>query len=270
MIYALEERIGDPSLFCGRKQEMELLLNWIDRIKNKRAKSKALLGRRKSGKSAIMERLFNVLWNRNDRIVPFYLEVQEKNISMLEFASKSLNTLLTHYLSFLIRKPIPNKMIWDWDYLLSTSEKINNTSIPERIELFQKYYQLENEEEAIQIAVATPYWLHGQDNHHFVIMLDEIQYMTKYIYKDKAEKIQAYNLPGIYHGWVEHRVCPMLVSGSYIGWMNQMMSEMFVAGRLKRTPISSSLTFDEGMTAVYNYAAHHHIKLTFDDLWYLF
>jgi hypothetical protein len=264
MIYALEERIGDPSLFCGRNQEMELLLNWVGRIKTKRAKSKALLGRRKSGKSAIMERLFNILWNRNDRIVPFYFEIEDKNICLLEFASDYLKTLLTHYLSFLTRTPLSSLEIWEWKDLEAISKKINNNSIPKRIELFQDYFQQEREEQAIHIAVKTPYWLYGKDKHHFVIMLDEIQYMTQYIYYDRAFNIKAYNLPGIYHGPVEHRVCPMLVSGSYIGWMNQMISKMFVAGRLKSMPISSSLSFDEGMTAVYTYAALNHIDLNED------
>ena len=86
MIYAMKERIGAPSLFCGRKQEMELLLNWVNRIKIKRAKSKALLGRRKSGKTAIMERFFNIVWNQNDGIVPLYFEMQDKNISLIHFA----------------------------------------------------------------------------------------------------------------------------------------------------------------------------------------
>jgi predicted AAA+ superfamily ATPase len=87
MIYAFEERIGDPSLFCGRKNEMTLLMNWINKIPRKLSKSKALLGRRKSGKTAIMQRLFNILWNQNGRIVPFYFEVRDQNrwlLGMLE------------------------------------------------------------------------------------------------------------------------------------------------------------------------------------------
>jgi len=32
MKYALEERIGEPLLFCGREQQMELLLNWVNII----------------------------------------------------------------------------------------------------------------------------------------------------------------------------------------------------------------------------------------------
>ncbi|TGO02002.1 hypothetical protein PN36_32260 [Candidatus Thiomargarita nelsonii] len=77
MKYALKERIGDQSLFCGRKQEMDLL------IPRKMAKSRALLGRRKCGKSAIMQRLFNILWNKNGRVIPFYFEVRELIIAPL-------------------------------------------------------------------------------------------------------------------------------------------------------------------------------------------
>ncbi len=40
-------------------------------------KSRALLGRRKSGKSAIMQRLFNILWTQNFAIIPFYFEMQD-------------------------------------------------------------------------------------------------------------------------------------------------------------------------------------------------
>jgi hypothetical protein len=36
MIYALEERIGDPTLFCGRKQQMDLLVDWGNMIPKKK------------------------------------------------------------------------------------------------------------------------------------------------------------------------------------------------------------------------------------------
>ena len=145
MIYAIEERIGDPSLFCGRKNEMEMLLNWVNRIKIKRAKSKALLGRRKSGKTAIIERLYNILWNQNDRIVPFYFEMKDRNNWILDFACEYIQTCLTQYASFLTRTPLQSaKEIWDWDTLENKAKQINNTAIPERIQYFLKYYQQQN------------------------------------------------------------------------------------------------------------------------------
>lgn len=264
MIYALEERIGDPELFCGRHEEMSILMEWINRISIKRARSRALLGRRKSGKTAIMERLFNILWNQTERrVVPFYFEVKDQNRWLLHFADEYLRTCLTQYLSYLTRTPLPlNREILNWDILLQKAKEIKMNSIIERIRLFQEYYDKENEDQAILIAVGTPYIIAGQDGYNFVIMIDEIQYMTKYIYQDKHHKVMAYNLPGIFHGMVELKFCPMLVSGSYIGWMIQMMQEMFVGGRLRNMPIPSSLTFDEGMTAVYKYAEAYQIPIT--------
>jgi hypothetical protein len=54
----------------------------------------------------------------------------------------------------------------------------------------------------------------------------------------------------------------MLVSGSYVGWMVKMMREIFVGGRLKQTPISSKLTVDEGLEAVYRYAKFNQVEVT--------
>jgi hypothetical protein len=263
MIYAFEERIGDPSLFCGRKNEMTLLMNWINKIPRKLSKSKALLGRRKSGKTAIMQRLFNILWNQNGRIVPFYFEVRDQNRWLLHFADEYLRTFLTQYLSFLTRTPLPlNNEIYKWNVLEQKAREINNDNILERIDTFYECFEKENEDGAINVAVGSPYWFSGQDKYNFVIMIDEIQYMTQYIFQDKQHKVRIYNLPGIFHGMVELKFCPMLVSGSYIGWMTRMMSEMFVGGRLKINPVSSELTFEEGLTAVYKYSELNQINIT--------
>ena len=60
MDYALKERIGKPDLFVGRKKEMAFFLKWIDDIKDEKSMSTAIMARRKMGKTAIMERLFNI------------------------------------------------------------------------------------------------------------------------------------------------------------------------------------------------------------------
>jgi len=57
-------------------------MNWVENIPRKMAKSRALLG----GKSAIMQRLFNILWNQQGKIIPFYFELQDYNQWLLAFA----------------------------------------------------------------------------------------------------------------------------------------------------------------------------------------
>ena len=60
MDYALKERIGKPELFTGRKEELAYFLKWITDIKEEKSMSTAILARRKMGKTALMERLFNI------------------------------------------------------------------------------------------------------------------------------------------------------------------------------------------------------------------
>ena len=261
--YALKERIGAPSLFCGREREMNLLLNWAEKIPKEISKSRALVGRRKSGKTAIMQRLFNILWNHNGNVIPFYFEVLDQNQWVLDFADSYFRTFISQYLSFILRIPldIDNKP-WKWENIDDLLPQIKNDNIIRNIWEFRESVMNEKVHETIMDAFGAPARFTGYENVFFVVMIDEIQYMTKYIYKDKQETVQAYRLPGAFHGLVELKVAPMLVSGSYIGWMTQMIQDMFVGGRLKWTPISSQLTFEEGMAAVFRYAEYHNMPVT--------
>jgi len=263
MKYALKERIGDQSLFCGRKQEMELLINWVQSIPREMAKSRALLGRRKCGKSAIMQRLFNILWNQNGRVIPFYFEVRDYEQWLLEFSDAYYRTFMSQYLSFKTRTVLsPNNRPWDFVRLINMASEIGDNEVLRDIDSFQNYLKGEQIDNAMNWAFSAPENFAMKENVFFLVMIDEIQYMTQYIYYDKAQQVKAHHLPGAYHGLVESKVAPMLVSGSYIGWMVQMMREMFVGGRLKRTKISSKLTAPEGMEAVYRYAEFNQIEVT--------
>lgn len=262
-MYALEERIGEPSLFCGRQQEMELLLNWIAKIPKKRAKSRALLGRRKSGKTAIMQRLFNILWQHNGKVIPFYFEVLDQDQWLLDFANQYFRTFLTHYISFKTRKPLDKEnLILEWGDLNKAVKQINNKDILRVTDNFQEHLLKEHAHDSMKFALGAPAAFSGYDDVFFVVMIDEIQYMTQYIYHDKACTNLFRNLPGGYHGLVELKYAPMLVSGSYIGWMTQMIHEMFVGGRLRRMPISPKLSFNAGMQAVYKYAELNEVEIS--------
>jgi hypothetical protein len=43
MEYVYEERIGNPDLFTGRKQELAYFLKWINDIKERKSMSTAIL-----------------------------------------------------------------------------------------------------------------------------------------------------------------------------------------------------------------------------------
>ena len=92
MDYAYEERIGSPDLFTGREAELAYFLKWINDIKDEKSMSTALLARRKMGKSAIMERLFNITFFKNDGVIPFYYEVKETKMWLGDFCKDFFRT----------------------------------------------------------------------------------------------------------------------------------------------------------------------------------
>jgi len=263
MQYILEERIGDPNLFCGREKEMSMLLEWISLIPKKISKSKALLGRRKSGKTAIMQRLFNTLWNQNGPVIPFYYEVNDRNQWVLDLVDEYFRTFLTQYLSFEKRIPLPqDNAPFDWKTIDQICKQLGNKNILENLDIFKGYYEEERTHSAIMFAFGAPVRFAGYTGKYFLVMIDEIQYMTEYIYDDKEKKIKAYNLPGAFHGLVEYKTAPMLVAGSYIGWMTQMMQKMFVGSRLRPFSLSPKLSDKGGLEAVYKYAEYYDLNLT--------
>ncbi|MCP4349915.1 MAG: hypothetical protein GY795_30915, partial [Desulfobacterales bacterium] len=232
-------------------------------IPRKLSKSRALLGRRKSGKTAIMQRLFNILWNRNDKVIPFYFEVLQQDQWLLNFSDEYFRTFLSQYVSFKTRIPLAKEnKPWNWDALHDMVTQIGNDKILRATEDFYKYLEKEDEHNTMRSAFGSPAEFTGYDEVFFVVMIDEIQYMTKHIYRDKDCEILFRNLPGGFHGLSELKYAPMLASGSYIGWMTQMIHEMFVGGRLKKTRVSPKLSFTEGMEAVFKYAEHYKIEIT--------
>jgi len=75
MQYPLCEDIGAPELFVGRKNELAMLEEWINRIPKRLAKSKAIFSRKKGGKTALVQRLFNKLWNDNGPVIPIFFSM---------------------------------------------------------------------------------------------------------------------------------------------------------------------------------------------------
>jgi hypothetical protein len=104
MDYALKERIGKPELFTGRKEELAYFLKWINDIKDEKSMSTAILARRKMGKTAIMERLFNITFFKNDGVIPFYYEVKENKMWVVDFCQDFFFTFIYQYIAFKTRQ----------------------------------------------------------------------------------------------------------------------------------------------------------------------
>ena len=87
----IEDLVAD--LFVDRAEEFRLCREWIENIPRMPVNSWALVGRRRTGKTAILVKLFNQLFWEQERVTPIfitfahYLERREA-ISFYDFARK--------------------------------------------------------------------------------------------------------------------------------------------------------------------------------------
>jgi hypothetical protein len=120
----LEEKIGKPELFSGRYQELKNLLEWTELAKNKLARSEAMLSRRKTGKTAIMHRLYNIIFNQNDGVIPFYYEIKKTSQWMLDFSVDFFLTFAYQYIGYKTRnKNYVNTSMKSFDNALEIAKK---------------------------------------------------------------------------------------------------------------------------------------------------
>ncbi|CAN2047548.1 ATPase domain protein, prokaryote domain protein [Candidatus Magnetomoraceae bacterium gMMP-13] len=262
MKYPLSEDIGDPSLFVGRKKEFAYFNKWISWIHIRAAKSHAIFSRRKSGKTALVQRIFNLLWNENGKVIPIFFTIPDLSVWLPNFAIDYYRIFASNYISFLERD----------------EEFIENTLKIEEIEEYGKKNSITSlirdvssliEDEAKnrfdlmwKTANTAPHRFASVYNLRFLIIIDEFQHLSKYITADQEKKIPLKSMPGSYHKLSESKIAPMLVTGSYTNWMNNIIHEYLKAGRLKKYFMSPYLAPDEGLEAVKKYADYLNEPIT--------
>jgi hypothetical protein len=242
MDYAYEERIGDPDLFTGRKEELAYFLKWISDVKERKSMSTALLARRKMGKIAIMERLFNITFYKNDGVIPFYYEIKEVDMWIVDFCVDFFLTFIYQYIAYKTRNT----------YYLKPDEKNNFTKVKETA-IKEGLDYLTGIIDSVEYSVGhghvdilwgtvreAPVTIAYRQKEFIVQMIDEFQFMNAMIYRDKDMEIPAKNLAGGYLSTAENKIAPLLVSGSWVGWLmdelNYMLPSRFRYKYLKNMP----------------------------------
>ncbi len=256
LTYALAEEIGEPDLFVGRKQEMARLMKWAEGARRRISLSTGILSRRKKGKTALLQRFFNILYTRGDRqLIPFYYRVRENRLPKRAFAERFYRSLLSQYFAFTTRTP----------------ELVSQVlSLGELRELAKKDRHVAADLHRMEDILATSpdlAWDHAQDAGHrlsqlndvrILQILDEFQYMNKYVVSDHDRK-DVELLCHSYMGTAESKFSPQLVAGSYIGWLSVILTHL--VGRYHEWRLGG-LADEEALEAVYNYAYTYQVAIT--------
>lgn len=264
MEYAFEERIGDPDLFTGRKEELDFFLTWIGNIKKRLSQSSALLARRKMGKTALMERLFNITFAKNDGVIPFYYEIKERDMWIADFCQDFFLTFIYQYIAFKTRKKeylsLINKS--DFDLAVSVAEKEGLDYLTDIIDGVAHAIAHEKLDILWEMVRDVPRNLAARQREFVVQMIDEFQFLNAMVYfdKNKSDISRAHNLAGGYLSTAESKIAPLLVSGSWVGWLMNELIMMFPARFafifLKNMPE------EEAVEMVYKYSSFFNIPVT--------
>ncbi len=189
MDYAIEERIGDPDLFTGRKEELEFFLKWINDIKKRKSQSTAILARRKMGKTALMERLFNITFYKDDGVIPFYYEIKEREVWIVDFCIDFCLTFVYQYIAFKTRKTRYLKL-FDRSSLKKAREVAESEGLDVLVELIDSVENAVRQDyvdilwETVRQAPKSIAYAEGE---FIVQMIDEFQFLNAMVYWDKKK-----------------------------------------------------------------------------------
>ncbi|UCH93526.1 MAG: hypothetical protein JSV88_25085, partial [Candidatus Aminicenantes bacterium] len=264
MDYALKERIGRPELFTGRKEELTYFLKWINDIKEEKSQSTAILARRKMGKTALLERLFNITFYKNDDLIPFYYEIKENDIWIVDFCQDFFLTFIYQYIAFKTRKI--NYLVRDKKNSLEEAKKdaVNEgldylTGVIENVAYSSRSRHVDMLWNTVREA---PKNIAFSEKEFIVQMIDEFQFLNARIYwdKNKSKDNLAKNLAGGYLSTAESKIAPLLVSGSWVGWlMNEL--NMMLPARFKYEYLEN-MPENEAIEMVYKYSRYFDVPVT--------
>ncbi len=265
MQYPLTEKIGEPALFVGREPAFKSFNKWLANIPKRLSKSRVIIARRKSGKTAFVQRIFNQLWNEENRaIIPFYFEFGENKIWYPNLAMKYYRAFASQYIAFLTRTPkfIKHPLSLEKIREFGISEDIS--PLIDDVDFLLQNKGVEGSHDLMwDLACSAPHRFADLYDQRILVILDEFQYISQFIYRDeKCEGKPDETLIASYHSLSESKIAPMLVTGSYANLLSKLINRYFGAGRLKQIRFSPYLTPDEGLQAVYQYAHYYGEAIT--------
>ncbi|MDM8550425.1 hypothetical protein QUF72_10120 [Desulfobacterales bacterium HSG2] len=256
----LKEKIGD--LFAGRRKELAHFLDWTDGIKREVSQSTAILSRRKTGKTVLLQRLFNMIFEKNDKVIPFYFGIRQTDRWIGDFAKDFFLTFIYQYVAFKTRNReyLLSDRVRTLDEASEISEKEGLGYLTKMIRVMHKAYQEEDTDSLWEIARKAPRGIAEHADERAVQMIDEFQFINRFIFWDKEKTRRAKNLAGSYLHTCEYRIAPLLVTGSWVGWLMDDLSK-YLPGRFVKYPLGE-MPEEESAEMIYKYSLLLNVPVT--------
>src|SRR6056297_1899323 len=252
--YALPEQIGEPELFVGRKKEFDYFLgDWYRLVEKNFAQNQAIISRRKKGKTAFLQRLFNILWSAGKElnedtisVIPFYYSIRDKQVSLGYLALDFFTEFVKCYCSYKQR----NKDLLSSNIKFKQLETIiNDPHAKELYATMASYVEEDDWEVMWDIASRAPSTIGRNTGEKIVQIIDEFQNINEYVHDKDKDRLD--QMSGTYMQVAEFREAPLIVSGSEVHWLLKIVRSL--TGRFQSYPLEN-LPEDEAKKAIEKYA----------------
>ncbi|HOD90083.1 MAG TPA: hypothetical protein P5321_01385 [Thermotogota bacterium] len=253
IIYALPEQIGNTELFVGRKKEFDYFLgDWYNYLVNIMAQSQAIVARRKKGKTAFLQRLFNILWSCPDTgVIPFYFSVKEMNVTLAEFAKEFFSSFVNQWIAYMERKP---ELVSNPLYFERLDRQIEDAEFKEIYESIKGFERVGNWGLMWETVARLPFETAIAKKCKIVQIFDEFQNINAYILDKRRNVIDT--MSGSYLDLAERKEAPLIISGSEIHGLLEIARRL--TARFKEL---RNLPEDEAKESIRRYAKTSRTKI---------
>src|SRR6056297_72734 len=256
IVYALPEIIGNTDLFVGRKKEFDFFLgDWYKYLEKNFTMNQAIISRRKKGKTAFLQRFFNILWSTclerdepKTTVIPFYFSIQDTPTQLGAFALDFYTKFLKCYLSYTRQEP---EFLTAELELFQLEKKLKDDYIKDTYEAIIQNKKEGNWGKMWQLASRIPASVARIEKIKIVQIIDEFQNINGFIYDQHGKVID--KMSGTYMQVAEMREAPVIVSGSEVHWLLRIVSSL--TGRFQVYNLEN-LPEDEAKLAMEKYAVY--------------
>src|SRR6056297_2501500 len=252
--YALPEQIGEPDLFVGRKKEFDYFLgDWYRLVEKNFAQNQAIISRRKKGKTAFLQRLFNILWSAGKElnedtisVIPFYYSIRDKHVSLGYLALDFFTEFVKCYCSY---KQRDKDLLYSNIKFKQLEAIINDHHAKALYASMASYVEEDDWEVMWDIASRAPSTIAREPGEKIVQIIDEFQNINEYVHDKDKDRLD--QMSGTYMQVAEFREAPLIVSGSEVHWLLKIVRSL--TGRFQSYPLEN-LPEDEAKAAIEKYA----------------
>ena len=219
------------------------------------AQSQAIVARRKKGKTAFLQRLFNILWSCSEnKVIPFYYAIQDQRITLASFAKEFFSTFASHYLSFLTRNK--DWVITPFNYVALKEHIASYPELHMRCQSIDEFEKTGNWDLMWTVASRAPFEIAASKGIKIVQIFDEFQNINAYIVDERGNTIDT--MSGAYLILAEKREAPLIISGSEVHGLLKIVRNL--TARFKERTLEN-LPEDEAKEAIRRYAKASRTKI---------